>query len=324
MQQHTINRLEFCERVQDFLLYCFAIFKCIFLSLLFQLMRRSRTSWISYPVCLFLAHFGFVLLATAAKLGIGQERGTRDEPSQQLNKVSRYHSWASVFRHPASQPGTGASDWGTLIPVPDSLEFRHLTKLHKVRLLKVAQLRCSVAQVVLRSSVENSVPQQGTAQLSRVQRSSVGRDHRSSVQGAAQLIQGAVKLSRVHLSSIGRSAAQWVQRSSVRCSVAQQSAPWLSKVQHCSEGAAQFRRGQPSRLHHSSRAVQLSRVCYSSIECRRSSVGCSIAQRVQCSSEGTGGAQKKNVVKLSMVQGCSVRCSIYTVRWQKCKIKLKH
>ncbi len=33
---------------------------------------------------------GPVLLATAAKLRIGQERVTRDKPSQYLNKVSRY------------------------------------------------------------------------------------------------------------------------------------------------------------------------------------------------------------------------------------------
>ena len=35
-------------------------------------------------------HNGPVLLATAAKLGIRQERGTRDKLSQSLNKLSRY------------------------------------------------------------------------------------------------------------------------------------------------------------------------------------------------------------------------------------------
>ncbi len=45
---------------------------------------------ISAITSVFWRTLGPVLLATAAKLRIGQEKGTRDKPSQYLNKVSRY------------------------------------------------------------------------------------------------------------------------------------------------------------------------------------------------------------------------------------------
>jgi hypothetical protein len=50
-----------------------------------------------------------------------------------------------------------------------------------------------------------------------------------------------------------------------------------------------------------------SMACYSSIECRLSSVVCSIAQRVQCIAQWVQRSSKKDVKKLSRVQGSSVR-----------------
>jgi hypothetical protein len=46
-------------------------------------------------------------------------------------------------------------DWGTLNPVLDSPTFRHLTKLHTGGRLQ----GCSVAYMVLCSSVKNSIAQ---------------------------------------------------------------------------------------------------------------------------------------------------------------------
>jgi hypothetical protein len=37
-----------------------------------------------------------MILATAMKLEIGQERGIREKPSQELNKISRYWLYKGV------------------------------------------------------------------------------------------------------------------------------------------------------------------------------------------------------------------------------------
>jgi hypothetical protein len=70
------------------------------------------------------------------------------------------HASGSGIRHPASQFGTVAFRYWTWVHLFWYRTVRNagiLQKCTKVRVLKVAQLGCSVAYMVLHSSVEYSV-----------------------------------------------------------------------------------------------------------------------------------------------------------------------
>jgi hypothetical protein len=97
--------------------------------------------------------------------------------------IAGHRHWGQCRRHQYSISASSISlryrsilvpDWGTLFPVLDSPAFQFWPNWTRVRVLKVAQLGCSVAIMVLRSSVEKSVDQLGTAYFSMVQYSSVG------------------------------------------------------------------------------------------------------------------------------------------------------